>query len=177
MITCDNFFKKKIQKKSADLTYLKKFANDQSIIIIDWEDSELKNLSVLPKGTVIKEFKLPVSVFKVIDQCYPDNFNNFINYLHIAAKSADHGLIFYLLARQLRLLLQIKYNIVPTSLALWQIKKLKNHANRWQSATLLEFYQSLAKIDANLKTGKHPYDILKSIEMIAYYYLNTSIND
>lgn len=141
-----------------------------SIPIIDWEEKSLYQLKI-PKGAVVKEFKLPISIFKLLDACYPGNLNNFLKILHQLSDKIDDGFIFVMLAKHIRNLLIIKLGERLDKLSPWQLKKIKTQSKFWSLKKLINFYEGLYRIDLRTKTSKNPFDIRRSLDILACYIL------
>ncbi|MFN4212943.1 MAG: hypothetical protein ACK4FL_03215 [Microgenomates group bacterium] len=138
--------------------------------IIDWEEKSLYELKI-PKGAVVKEFKPPNSLFKLLDACYPGNSKTFLTILHQLPDKIEDGFIFFMLAKQIRNLLLIKMDQKITNLPSWQLTKLKFQARRWSTEKLLAFSEGLYRIDVSTKTSTNPFDIRKSLDILACYFL------
>ncbi len=76
-----------------------------------------------------------------------------------------------MLTKHLRELILIKTEKIDKKIAPWKLSKLRYQAEKWELDKLLSFYDGLYKIDLQQKTSSTPYNIKKSLEILACYYL------
>lgn len=168
-----NSLNKKVLKKLNSKTErkIKEIIVSKEIQVFNWEEEtssrDLKSI----KGIIVKEFKPSQNIFKLLDSCYPGNLKTFINTLDIVSESTEDIFIFIMLARHVRNILIIKQGERLPKLMSWQIAKLSNQAKYWKLENLINFYQGLHRIDVNAKTGRTPYSVKKSLDILACYYL------
>lgn len=164
---------KKVLKKLNSKTErkIKEIIISKEIQVFDWEEEtsarDLKSI----KGIVIKELKPSQTIFKLLDSCYPGNLKQFISSLKTISESTEDIFIFIMLARHMRNTLITKLGERLPKLMSWQIAKLSNQAKYWRLENLINFYQGLHRIDVNSKTGRTPYSVKKSLDILACYYL------
>jgi len=170
------FFTRNLNKKinktnKKTLMLIDRVVNDKKINIFDFEEGmEKRNLKV-QKNVLIKEFKLPISIFNFLDNLYPGNLATVIKNLNLLSKTTASELIFFMLTKRIRQLLMIKLNHKLDGLQLWQLKKLNCQAKLWSKQTLIKFYQSLFQLEIKVKTGSNPFDLKKSLELLFTYLL------
>jgi len=170
------FFTRNLNKKinktnKKTLMLIDRVVNDKKINIFDFEEGvEKRNLKV-QKNVLIKEFKLPISVFNFLDNLYPGNLATVIKNLNLLSKTTASELIFFMLTKRIRQLLMIKLNHKLDGLQLWQLKKLNYQAKLWSKQTLIKFYQSLFQLEIKVKTISNPFDLKKSLELLFTYLL------
>lgn len=168
-----NSLNKKVLKKLNSKTErkIKEIIISKEIQVFDWEEEtsarDLKSI----KGIVIKELKPSQTIFKLLDSCYPGNLKQFISSLKTISESTEDIFIFIMLARHMRNILITKMGGEIPKLMSWQIAKLSNQAKYWRLENLINFYQGLHRIDVNSKTGRTPYSVKKSLDILACYYL------
>ncbi len=167
-------FSQKIVYFSENLLKKLKDKKLSKIDIIDWEEKssyELKADLKNNKHIIIKEFKPKKTIFSLLDSCYPGNLYSFLNIFNSISAKEDIELIFYLLVRQIRNLLLIKMEEKLEKLQPWQIKKLKMQAKMWPIDKLISFYDSLYRLELSIKTSNNPYNLKKSLEILAAFFL------
>lgn len=153
----ENFYE---QKKSQDfekiIDYIKK--NNSKVNLFIWEKDELSKseLSIFPK-TKANLFKIPKTLFSFLDNISPNSTNNVLNF-HLALKTADEEMIFYMLIRQFRLMLSMRDGQRDSideikRLAPWQKDKLQRQSKLFSTEELKRIYNKLYEIDLNIKTG------------------------
>lgn len=156
---------RKTKKNLDKLVYLKETT------IIDWENQISSYELKIPRRVLVKEFKLPTSIFKLLDACYPGNLKTFLNILHQLPDKMEDGFIFIMLARQIRNLLLIKSGQTLGKLQSWQIARLKTQAKHWRLPQLTTFYDGLYRIEVATKTSTNPFNIRHSLDILACYIL------
>lgn len=163
---------KKINKKNEkNLMLINQIATDKNINVFDFEEGIEKRSLKIQKNILIKEFKIPVSIFNFLDSIYPGNLKTVIKTLNLLTKTASSELIFFMLVKRIRQLLMIKFNNKIDDLQIWQLKKLTFQAKRWSKENLLKFYQSLFQLELRIKTSNNPFDLTKSLEILFCYLL------
>jgi len=167
-------FNKKINKKSEKTKkILKKIIEDKELILIDWEeDLEKRDLKIDNPKIEVKEFKLPTSIFNLLDNLYPQDFDSVIKSFILLTKKNSPTLVFYMINKRVRQLLMIKFNQGIKDLPSWQLKKLTYQASFWPKEKLIKFYQSLFQLEKKIKTSTTPFDLKKSLELLFSYLLS-----
>lgn len=170
-ILCTQFLDKKIKKDNKKmLDELVKITGLKDVELIDWEDASSRDLKIAKIGRV-KEFKPSKTIFKLLDMVYPGNKAAFLTSLNVLSNDVDENFIFLMLVRNVRNLILAKQEIVPPRMQSWQFGKLRHLAKFWKLETLLHFYEALMRIDIASKTGKSPYSMKESLDILACYYL------
>jgi len=165
---------KKINKKNEkQKKIIEKIIDDETLILIDFEeDLEKRELKIADKKVEVKEFKLPTSIFNLLDDLYPKNLSSFIKSFTLLSKKIPEELIFYMITKRIRQLLQIKFNQKIENLQSWQFRKLNFQAKLWPKEKLIKFYESLFNIEKKIKTGTTPFDLKESLELLFTYLLS-----
>ena len=159
----ENVFKRYSRKK-AFKEVLKEFAEKKEELLVIWEKLTSREISFDKKYIV--EFKLPENIFKLLDSFYPGNFKTFHEILNKIAEKTPEYLIFYMLVRRVHQLIAIKLGKSPL-LASWQLRKLKNQADKWERQKLFSVVEGLFKIDLRLKTSSTPFSLIDSLDILA----------
>lgn len=163
---------KAIRKKGDRIqAFLENFDKDKEIELVIWEGGISQRDLKLKKIGKIKEFKPQNNIFKLLDACYPTNLRSFLSSLSEITDPQNEIFILTMLQRHIRTLLLIKSGGMPSTLQSWQLGKLKSQSGFWSSEKLMFFYDGLYKIDESLKSGKNPYGIKKSLDILACHYL------
>lgn len=164
---------KKISRRNNLTLYslVENLAKKKDIEIIDWEEYAQKRELKISEGITVKEFKLSTSIFKLLDSCYPKNLKTFVQLLHSLPEKLDDMFIFVMLIRHMHNLFVIKHKGVIKSLQSWQVAKLKSQARLWDSDKLDSFYEGLYRIEVSVKSGKNPFSLRKSLDLLACYFL------
>lgn len=150
---------------------LEDIAKSKQIVLIDWEDEVSQRNLKIGKIGLVKEFKPDKNIFKLLDTCYPQNLQAFHLLLSSITDSQNEMFVFIMLQRHIRNLLLAKMRSPLSQLQAWQKMKLSSQARRWKEENIISFYDRLLKIDISTKTGKNPYTIKTSLEILSCYYL------
>jgi len=147
------FSRPKSAEKDQIFKFLKTFPANVDLIF--WEKKEIGKLILnhLPQGTEIKIFKTPVLVFKFLDQLSPQTKNKALELYQQLLKQTPVELVFYMICRQIRLLL-LAGDRQMTSGPPWMIGKFNKQASLFTKDKLLTIYRELFRIEKSLKTGK-----------------------
>ncbi len=171
------FFTQNVNKKLSRKLNLKinkiveNLIKDKSVEVVTWEEEISARFLKFPKGPTVKEFKPSETIFKLQDSLYPGNLKVFVSMLNLLTESVDENFIFIMLARHLRNLILVKSGEIGGRLQSWQVYKLKNQAAKWDQEKLINFYDSLHRLDVNQKTSSTPYNLSESLDILASYFL------
>ncbi len=146
---------------------LQAIAQDENLVLIDWEENKSAREIKLKKIGTVKEFKLDQTIFKLQDSCFPGNVKIFLTLLHRLIQTSDEVFIFIMLTRHIRVLLMVKNQLFPKQIAPWQKHKFLTQSKYWTSAQLLMFYHGLYRIDLSTKTSRNPLGIMRSLDILA----------
>lgn len=128
----------------------------------------------LPPGTVkklaptflLQEFKLPTSLFTLLDNLRPNNTANILKLYSQSSKKIEAELLFAMLIRQTRLLLWLKLDPETANLPSWQKGKLESQADKFTEKELIGLNEKLLEIDRAYKTSKLPADLTSSLNLL-----------
>ena len=154
LVVVENLFSRTNSREQKQiLEYLQQYAGETEIIL--WEKKEITKTKQkhLPNKTTIKVFKTPALLFKFLDQLIPSLKKQALQTLHELLKTESGELVFYMLIRQIRLLILVadKQKVPGPP---WMIGKLKKQSAAYNMSQLLTMYQKLFRIDRSIKTGK-----------------------
>lgn len=147
------------------LQFLRKY--EGSVEVVFWEKKEVGKVLQrnLPKRTVIKLFKTPATIFKFLDSLAPVSKKEALGLLIHLNKNETPDLVFYMLARQIRLLLLVSSGGEVKGPP-WMIAKLKRQAANFSLNQLLTTYQQLFRIDEQVKRGLTIMPLSWHLEML-----------
>ena len=170
-IFIENFISKRKpgKAKEAIISYLNK---NISVNIFLWEEKPLfKKQTDIFKKAMVKEHKLPQTLFTFLDSIVPNNNEHLIQLFHQAIENADAEFVFYMLTRHVRMLLALsdknaKETIDEVSrLASWQKGKLIKQERLFSQEKLSIMLFNLYTIDNELKTGASVLSLAQSIDL------------
>ena len=164
--------KKKNGDYKAILAYFEKNALENTIVL--WENKELERgtLNELKHATV-SIFKLPQTLFQLLDAITPGNYKTIIKLFHTTIETAETEMVFFMLVRQFRLLLALtKHTENPIDelkrLSPWQKTKLEKQAKSFDLAHLLDLYDKLFNIEVGQKTGGLSTTLVSAIDFFLF---------
>ena len=161
LVTIEGF----LVKKSALIDILKRAA--EIIDIILWEDKEIGKTLIAalgPKASV-QQFKTPVVIWELLDGIRPNAGTAAIARLQKALDLDAAELIFALLVRRVRQLIQLCDNVTPEGLQGWQAGRLTSQAKSFTMDRLLTMEKRLLEIDISTKTGTSPFPLAQQLEL------------
>lgn len=166
----DSITGKKSKEFEAIIDYLKKSEETNNIVL--WEDTELTKTSIgLFKNPIIKLFKLPQVLFVFLDSIKPGNGKELIKLFHESIQNADAEMVFFMIIRQIRILLALTEvtsdNIEEVKrIAPWQKSKLQNQADLFEINELIKLYAKLFEIEKAMKTGNLTTSLPQTIDFL-----------
>lgn len=169
----EKFGFKKSTKAKADKTYeaLLSLAQNKDVILLDFEDGKQARQLKLKDLAKVVESKPSMSIFKLVEECFPENRNSFIQSLRVVCQTQDEQFIFIMLYRHVRQLIMAQDREGLAKLPPWQKFKIIAQSKKWQIQRLMDFYNGLIKIEVTSKTSSNPYGIANSLEILACHYL------
>lgn len=168
-ILIENFF----HKNKANTIEFKKIVDyinsNKNLQIIFWEPVELsKTAQNAFTNAVVKTFSYPQVLFAFLDALKPGDYQRIIKMFHGLEQNMEPELIFFMLNRQFRLMLNVLDSQEKIDelkrMAPWQLSKLDKQAHSFGEEKLKKLYKQLFEIDLNSKTGKIPYALERSID-------------
>lgn len=152
--------RKKSVELASILTYLEKSAKENTIFLWEGKDLEKSTLNQL-KTAMVKAFKLPQTLFQLMDALQPGNGKTLIKLFHQTRHTTETEMIFFMLVRQMRILLALSKHESHYSetideikrIAPWQKTKLEKQAHAFDLDHLLTLYDKLFQIEVGQKTG------------------------
>ena len=138
------------------------------LMVVFWENKSLPPTTVKKLNTIftVQEFKLPSTLFILLDNLRPNNASSLLKNYHDSAKKIEADLLFAMLARQTRLLLWVKLDPETTNLPSWQKGKLQSQASKFTEEELTLLNKKLLEIDRAYKTSKLPEDLSSSLQLL-----------
>lgn len=137
--------------------------------VIFWERKELtrKQLSLV-KNASVHIFQYPQVLFSFLDSITPGNGTNAIALFHQVLASKEVELVFFMLIRQVRMLLtqDAKHSAIEeiARLAPWQKAKLTRQSELFGQAVLARMYEQLFAIERGTKTGTLPTPLVPAVD-------------
>jgi DNA polymerase III delta subunit len=157
VVFIENLFGK-LGRKQKLIESLAAIINKSSADVILWEDKEVGStvLKNLPKAKIML-FKVPSVIFQMLDGIAPGAR------IHVVPPEAPE-LIFAMIVRRTRQLIQLRDGVVPEGLQGWQLTRLTRQAKLFTLDTLLAMYKKLLDMEYFVKNGSSPFTISQYIE-------------
>ena len=151
------------RKKSGDFTdivaYFEKQAPEHMIVLWEGKDLDIGSLKTF-KQPVIKAFKLPQTLFQLLDAIAPGNGKALVKLFHQTIQTTETEMVFFMLVRQFRILLALQTQPSTDNpidelkrMAPWQKSKLQKQVQLFTSEHLLSLYRKLFHTEVAQKTG------------------------
>lgn len=138
--------------------------------LILWEKRLLTKTMLKPfvlHGAEIFEFKVSSQLFKWLESLSPEKTKktSLLVALQTVLDQENEFIIFTMLARQIRLLLEIKSGAAP-KIAPFLVSKYKKQASLFTEQQLLEIHQKLVQIDTNIKTSGSHLTLAQQLDLL-----------
>jgi len=163
------FSKRKTSKETAQILTI--INNNQEIsAVYFWESKNLTPAQIKQTAhAAVKQFKLPKTIFSLLDGLTPRNGSRAIRLFHDSLQDEDVQFCFSMVIRQFRLLLALSKPADTTieeikRMAFWQKTKLQKQAKLFSIDRLKEMYKKLFTIEYGVKTGKLSLSLEQAID-------------
>ncbi len=168
LIIIENLFTAPKSKRQTEISfYFKNF--DLDVDLIFWEKKECgkRITNKLPDSCQIKVFKIPAIIFKFLDSIKPKNNKLMLSLFHQCLKNQPAEMVFYMLARQLRILL-LANDLGEEGLSgpSWMKSRFIRQAENFKLEELKKIYKKLLEIDINIKTGRTPMSLSWQLDLL-----------
>jgi DNA polymerase III delta subunit len=155
----------KLGRKQKLIESLATIITNSSADIVLWEDKEvgvtvLKNLPTAK----ISLFKVPSIIFQLLDGIAPEGGPRLLPLYTALHETEAPELIFTMIVRRVRQLIQLHDGIVPQGLQGWQLTRLTRQAKLFTLDTLLAMYKTLLDMEYSVKNGSSPFTISQHTE-------------
>ena len=163
------FSRKPSKEKEKLLDYCQK-ENPQNLIV--WEEKKIDGRALISfKKAKIELFDLPKIIYKFLDSLSPFNKKTSLLLFHQCLKKEVPERIFYFLCRHIEQLI-IAADLGKgglENLPDWKKEKLAKQAKAFGLEKLINIYQKLLAIDYQQKTGKSPFSLISSLDLLIAY--------
>ena len=169
LVIIDRLFGKigKQPKRIEELCTLLTRSGDVADVIL-WEDKEVGSTVIKNLGTSAKVqlFKLPLLIFQFLDGVRPAGGAEALRLYEVVAVTVAPELVFSMLVKRVRQLIQLSDGVTPEGLAGWQASRLTTQAKSFTMEKLLAMYQHCHTIEVSIKTGVSPFSLSAHIEQL-----------
>lgn len=153
-IFIDNLFGK-LGRKIKLIERLAAIIRGATVDVILWEDKEVGSTVIKSLGKVdVKLFKMPVLLFQFLDTLSLKTYE----------KLQEPELVFFMLTKRVRQLIQLKDGVTPDGLQSWQAGRLTQQAKVFTMERLLAMYKKLVTMEFSIKNGSSPFTLRQLTE-------------
>lgn len=166
-VVIENCFSPLGKKLNAVKQRAKYIAGSGTEVVI-WEGKPLGKTAItaLGKGIRVQEFKLPVVLFQFLDSLGTKDSAQMLELLEKTIQTSQPEIIFALLVRRTRELLQLADGSSPASMSPWLKNRLTQQSKSFTIKQLLTMHKTLLSIDLGIKTGSSPLPLRASLLQI-----------
>lgn len=133
--------------------------------IILWEDKEVSATVIKSLGSpTVRLFKTSQLLFQLLDGLVPGRAAPLLHTLEIVLKTNVTEVVFVMMVRRVRHLIQLRDAVTPEGLAGWQVGRLTAQARLFTIEKLVAMHSALTDIDIAVKTGASPFTLAQQIE-------------
>ncbi|MBI2268360.1 MAG: hypothetical protein HYU80_02820 [Candidatus Blackburnbacteria bacterium] len=138
-------------------------------VFVFWEKKSISpaSLKSLSQGFFVREFKVPVLVFKFLDSVYPKNTRYVLKMLEDVQRAVAPEFLLIMLSRQVRLLIWVKCDPDTLKVPGWQKTKLITQAEKFTVDQLFSLHNKLLELDRAQKHSQLPEDLPSSLALLA----------
>lgn len=166
LVIIENLFGK-LGRKTSSITTLAKILEKSSAStdVILWEDTILGSTALKALGYAqVKLFKMPAVIFQLLDGLRPKSATVLIPLVNTVISLEPPEVLYTLLVRRVRQLIQVSQNVSPVGLAPWQATRLTAQARLFTMNELVNMHATLLAMDIGIKTGSSPFTLTQQIE-------------
>ena len=158
----------KIGKNTKRITAYASILNKaKDVDVVIWEEKELGPSIVKQLLSVTnRSFMLPPQIFAFLDGVKPNNAKQLIPLYSSLIKEEAPELVFAMLIKRIRLLIQLADHQVPAGISPWQISRLTTQAKSFTMEQLIDLYKNIHDIEVLLRTGNAPFTIAQYTELM-----------
>lgn len=150
------------KRKEAIVAYLKKNNFDELIL---WEGKEVGPATLKSLGGRVETFKISPEIFKFMDALAPGRQREILECWTKSLAQGPVEQIFYMLCRQIRLLMVAKEDAANMKDNPYVIAKVKRQCTLFPMNKLIDLHRRLYEIDRGQKTGVSPLSLEQEVEL------------
>lgn len=136
--------------------------------IILYEEKEVEKTTLTKLGTQCRAFlyKTPVVIFQFLDSLRPGNAASSLSSFSQVVENEAAEIVFALLVRRVRQLIQLKDGVTPEGLQEWQAGRLTSQARHFTIEQLVRMHKRLLVIDIAVKSSASPFSLAQQLEQL-----------
>jgi DNA polymerase III delta subunit len=149
--------------KTEVIAYLK---IEKPEMVIIWEGKKIDGRKLTAMGAQVSEYKVNSKIFTFLEAVRPGNTSHLVPLFDEVTKGEAVELVFFLLVRQVRQLIEVASDPNGYKGPSWLKSKLLTQANEFGLEGLLELHQQLYEIDMGQKTGRDSLSMTARLELM-----------
>lgn len=133
--------------------------------VVLWEDKEVGVTVTKSLGKAdIRLFKTPTIIFQFLDGFAPHAATRLLPIYETLVTDTAAELVFTMMARRIRQLIQLAGGVTPLGLQGWQAGRLTHQAKLFTIDRLLFMYKKLLTMEFSVKNGTSPFTLAQLTE-------------
>lgn len=158
--------KKREKSFAATLAQITEAGKSADIVLYEEKEVEKSTLTKLGAQCVAFLYKTPVVIFQFLDSLRPGNAATSLAYLSQVVENEAAEIVFALLIRRVRQLIQLKDGVIPEGLQEWQAGRLTSQARHFTIEQLVRMHKRLLAIDIAVKSSASPFTLTQQLEQL-----------
>ncbi len=156
--------KKREKAFASTLSKILDASSSADIILYEEKEIDKTTLAKLGSAASVFLFKTPVILFQFLDSLRPGNAKTTLAYFSDTVAHEAAEVVFVLIVRRVRQLIQLADHITPDGLQSWQAGRLTAQARHFTIEQLVAMHEELLAIDIAIKTGATPFTLAQLLE-------------
>lgn len=156
--------KKREKAFVATLTKILEASKQTDIVLYEEKEVDKTTIAKLGSGTEVFLYKTPVILFQFLDSLRPGNAKTSLGLFTQTVAHEAAEVIFVLMVRRVRQLIQLADTVTPEGLQGWQASRLTSQARHFTMEQLVAMHKDLLEIDIAIKTGVTPFTLSQLLE-------------
>lgn len=158
--------KKREKTFTSTLERIVEAAQTVDVVLYEEKEVEKTTLAKLGANTQVSLHKMPVIIFQFLDSVRPNNAKASLLYFNEVTTHEPAEIVFVLLVRRVRQLMQLADHVMPDGLQSWQADRLTSQARHFTIEQLVAMHTRLLETDIAIKTGSSPFTLAQHIQQI-----------
>ncbi len=134
------------------------------IFLYETKELDKTTLSKFGVDVSVQLCMIPRIIFEFLDGLHKGNVRASLTKLHEIVSHEPVEVVFSMIVKRFRYLIQLSDGITPEGLAPWQAARLTRQARFFTMEKLASLYKRLATIEVSVKTGGSPFTLAQHIE-------------
>ncbi len=156
--------KKQVKTFAATLAKVVEASTSVDVILYEEKEVDKTTIAKLGEGVQLFFYKTPVVLFQFLDSLRPGNAKTSLSYFTQTVSHEAAEIVFVLLVRRVRQLIQLADQITPEGLQGWQASRLTAQSRHFTIKQLVVMHERLLEIDIAIKTGSTPFTLTQLLE-------------